>query len=408
MAPNGRPNGTLFGGFVVRALGSSSAQLRLGDMRGLLVCAFSAVVALACSPEERTKEEGAAGSSTGGSATAGSGGSGGSSSGGTAGGSAGSSGSTAQGGAGAEGGSAGNAGSAGTGGSAGNAGSSATAGSGGTAATCTGNCLPPAPSGWSGPVAMYEGNSPPACVGDFAGTALTAKSEFEVGQSRCDCACDPPTGESCGNAVVCKTSNCFQLCNPGDYNIAPNTCVASGSSTGSRYNFANTPKYTATGCQPRPTTTIDPSGFRNDVIACDMADPGGTCDGGAICTPKLGASFQSACVIQAGDVPCPAGPYSVKVTTYSGFTDDRRCTSCTCGSATGTCNAQIAVVSGCTGLPVYYAGADAGQCSAAVSAPSTYIEYGVNPQGSCPPSAPGTTGEAKATGAATLCCLQPN
>ncbi|MEZ4370225.1 MAG: hypothetical protein R3B07_05340 [Polyangiaceae bacterium] len=380
-------------------------------MRIIVACGVLGLLAFGCSAEERetgvasggSAGSSAAGGSSGGSTAAGSGGDAGSAGSSTSGGSSAGGSSAGQGGSS---GSAGSGGDAGTGAGGAAGGSAGMGGSAGTGAvTCTGNCLPPAPSGWSGPVAMYEGNTPPACVGDFAGTALTAKSQFEIGQSHCACDCDPPTGVSCESASICKVSNCNTLCLP-DYTVSPNTC-ASGGGPGT-FKFSNTPKYTSTGgCQPRATTTIDPSGFRNDVVACDMADPGGTCNGGAVCTPKLGATFQSACVIQAGDVACPAGPYSVKVTTYAGFTDDRRCTTCTCGGATGKCNAEIALVSSCSSLPILYNTLAPGECKT-VSSGTPNLDYSVNPQGSCPPSAPGTTGEAKPTGAATLCCLQPN
>lgn len=364
-------------------------------------------MALGCSAEERETGVDSGGSSAGGSAgSTSSGGNAGSTS------SGGSSGSTSSGGSAAGGSSAGSAGDAGTGAGGATGGSAGIGGSAGTSATCAGDCLPPAPNGWSGPVAMYEGNAPPACVGDFAGTALSAKSDFEVGQDHCACACDPPTGEACGSAGICpnSASGACLLCLAGaGYSVAPGACTSATNLNNRRLYFTNTPAYTATGCQPRASnTTIDQSGFRNEVVACDMADPGGTCNGGAVCTPKLGTSFQAACVIQSGDVACPAGPYSVKVTTYSGFNDNRSCTACTCGSASGTCNSEVVLVDSCNPIPFLHKRVSPGECSTALTVSSGYLRHNTDPQGSCPASAPGTTGEAKPTGAATLCCLQPN
>ncbi|MCA9643321.1 MAG: hypothetical protein KC492_21630, partial [Myxococcales bacterium] len=141
-------------------------------MRIVVACGVIGMLALGCSAEERETGVDSGGSSAGGSAgSTSSGGNAGSTS------SGGSSGSTSSGGSAAGGSSAGSAGDAGTGAGGATGGSAGIGGSAGTSATCAGDCLPPAPNGWSGPVAMYEGNAPPACVGDFAGTALSAKSD---------------------------------------------------------------------------------------------------------------------------------------------------------------------------------------------------------------------------------------
>jgi hypothetical protein len=64
----------------------------------------------------------------------------------------------------------------------------------------------------------------------------------------------------------------------------------------------------------------------------------GTCDADSICTKADPQARQ--CIMQTGDVDCPAGPYSGKQVFFESFSDRRRCE---CGAVTGSCRGTLAV-----------------------------------------------------------------
>jgi hypothetical protein len=66
-------------------------------------------------------------------------------------------------------------------------------------ANCTSYaCVPPVPSGWTGPFELFEGTKAPAsCGADYPTQAYAGTAGIQVPQAVCNCTCNPATGQTC-------------------------------------------------------------------------------------------------------------------------------------------------------------------------------------------------------------------
>jgi hypothetical protein len=308
-------------------------------------------------------------------------------------------------------------------------------------------CVDPVPTGWDAPgyVALYEGPTgmtPPPCPTDLPTTAYTGMGTLQASAAMCSpCGCAPPTGETCDltgdldpakpglqpmrikntdcltnatNLISLTVPNppwggaCFhaemaaggQLCNGSPCNksvesLAPT--VSGGSCVG-------------TGGTPTKPMPVWAAGS----LACSGTRVGKGCTGQQVCQPKPPAPFKGhVCIEQAGDVACPAGPFSSKTVFYGDFTDTRDCTACTCGAASGgNCEITLHLFSdpavGVCATEVVQL--KAGGCALI---PANAGIFGwtdavtKNPSGGgCPPTGQSTpTGSVVPKGPTTFCCL---
>jgi hypothetical protein len=118
--------------------------------------------------------------------------------------------------------------------------------------------------------------------------------------------------------------------------------------------------------------------------------------------PEPSEPFSKVCVTRPGDLDCPA-PYSDKTLLHTGSDDTRGCADCSCGAAVvASCGGTVRIYGDtvCDGaiadLP-----ADGSSC-VVVSEPAIAVTY--IPNGLCPPSGGGATGEVKPIGPVTVCC----
>jgi hypothetical protein len=206
-------------------------------------------------------------------------------------------------------------------------------------------CLELAPDGWSGPVLASLGN---ILAPDCPSVAPTQELLAGYGTltappatcSACSCSLD---GVVCALPVLTyyRESSCGSVNYPSQNHTitAANQCVAPPFLTQAVSYRGNTIGQTAQSkpmCKPGMAmpTTMPPS-FATQARLCKPSALGGGCQPMHVCAPKPGASgsdgAMSACITQAGDMPCPAGPYSVKTVVYGKTDDTRGCSACTCG-----------------------------------------------------------------------------
>jgi len=287
------------------------------------------------------------------------------------------------------------------------------------AAACT-TCTQVAPSGWTGPLALYTGSSSvPSCSGAYGMSVYQGQGGLTQPPASCSsCSC-AITGASCawtlsGNKDCAASTTCptfpldpggacsglglnpaFASCRalPAGYtpelsNDSPGTCAIEGG--------------TQTGATPTFTTT---------ATACTAQLSAAGCGAGETCAPALPAGALL-CVEADGAVSCPgASIYSVEHTFYNGINDGRMCSPCQC--PVPVCDGTISFYAMACGPFATY-GQGTPQAVYAASQPgcytppepmyppdnATFTQAGVTCTGGSP------SGNVTGTGATTFCCTQ--
>jgi hypothetical protein len=287
-----------------------------------------------------------------------------------------------------------------------------------TRPTCAGACVPPAPAGWSGPIAMYAGSSaPPACPAPFASTpAFDGHADLVAPAAKCSaCSCGAGTGASCGAPAVhfFGSGGCTNACAP-DLRPTVGACVGFASaiaSCGDSPHVSDTAAAPSGGaCPPSAQSpAIAPVGWSTTARACETAAAltSNGCDGSDVCAPAAPPGFAPRmCMYKGGDVACPA-TYAARSVFYAGAVDTRACSACACAPPSG---------GACTGAQVAYFddlacsvadGAVGGSCQTAPrKATHVRVTSGGAPTGlACQPSGGQPVGGVVASGPSTFCCL---
>lgn len=302
---------------------------------------------------------------------------------------------------------------------------------------CSGECVPMATAGWSGPAltAIAATSATPACSGDVSTVAFMGTAGLVAPTACTTCSCGPSSG-TCGfpttiaaNAATCALTGATTPVTPFDPAVGwtgacdTNDPIAAGklcSGVDCAQSVQVAPLVVmddgcsaSGGAQPGPVT------WSTTAIACEPPTVANTCTGDAgngLCfpTPDAGAGFV-ACIFMAGDNACPTGsPYALKQVLYNGVDDTRGCTPCACGSATGsTCASTVSLYSdgACstllTTVAVSASGTDCSNVpagSALGSKSATPATYGA---GSCSAGGGMPTGAATPSMPTTFCCLTP-
>lgn len=280
-------------------------------------------------------------------------------------------------------------------------------------ADCTARvCVDSAPAGWDGPVLVYEGQTDaPDCSGAFADAVAEGGTALSAGPANCSaCSCSGGPG-SCAAALNFETGadsacggTCTNSVNSSCAELSP-SCL-SGLSTG--YVETHVPAGTGQGCTASaqapsvPATTWD-ANARACAPSAALARAG--CETGELCAPEppFAGSF---CVMQDGDVACPAGTYTDRRVYFTAIADTRDCSACACGAdcdytwrffdaADTTCATPLLTLSA------------ANQC-VAVTPNGGSIRVGAEiavPTGACVASGGQPTGSAQPADPITFCCV---
>ena len=264
------------------------------------------------------------------------------------------------------------------------------------------------PSGWKGPVALYDGpigTLPVDC------TAVPGTTDYS-GFNGLDAAAPVCSGCSCGAASVTCPLQALQL------DALSGTCTTvSGSVTQQDAVCLATPvaALSAKAAAPTPQTSCPPSGgvpnnppptWQIGGLACTPTAQGAGCPATSVCVGGYPSPFgPTTCISKSGDHNCPAG-FTDKHLLLDGASDTRGCTACACGAAPGaTCSATTTgyAAAGCSGTTV--AIPDDGVCHALATAPASVkatVTGSVN--SACPASGGTPVGTVAASGETTFCC----
>lgn len=279
-------------------------------------------------------------------------------------------------------------------------------------------CADAPPMGFTGPVAYWEGMStmmaPPACASPYNGMATNLTSGLGAAPAQCGCTCSGPGQEACGNAsgqLWDGNGQCTLACS-GGIGLPANFCVNIGClGPGSGYTSASFPKFPAQNgsCSGNPSKTVPPVTWSNVARTCPFNLPSqqGGCGASKLCVTTPGSPFGGPCIVQAGDLACPAA-YPTKHLQYGSVNDTRSCTACACTYNPGTCNGSVSFYtqSGCNGFTGNIAIGTA--CSAVAIGSTASLQssgnYFVSPLGSCSAGAVSANGTATPSSPMTICC----
>ena len=270
------------------------------------------------------------------------------------------------------------------------------------------------PTSWNGPGIFYLGPSAPSCAGAWPITALSAGAgTLTAPPASCsNCSCGSPNGVSCvgGTTSFWTNSNCNGAATASQTPAALATCEAvTGASAGFMSVQAEPIAPSGGSCSPSGgSPTIPPASYAFDALVCGGATFGAGCPGTEACTPPPGAGYESGiCIFRGGNRTCDP-PFTVKHLVHASISDNRGCSSCSCGSPSNvSCNGitEIYVGSGnttCQGSTV--ALSHGGSCNAVNLAWSMVTLPASASGGSCSPSGGNPIGWASEDGTSTVCC----
>ena len=281
-----------------------------------------------------------------------------------------------------------------------------------------GVCVDSVPSGWTGPLALFDSTGgppapqPAACPATYPTDVFDGNASLSAPAATCACTCGSVTGATCGASTLqvytgsnCGSTNCF--------NATVTSCTSLACNTGNSAKI--TPPAPVGGtCTAQPTKTVPALGWSRTGRACQTTSTSSGCAGSSVCVPLPPAPFaQTVCILQQGDVACPAGIYGQKLLYYTGATDTRSCSTCGCDPATGvTCSGgQMTLwdASGCSGSKIGLA--IDGTCRSANGITTVSANQTIAPTpsgGSCNASSGSgkPTGSVTPTGPTTVCCAQ--
>jgi hypothetical protein len=286
----------------------------------------------------------------------------------------------------------------------------------GPAACGTGNvCAPEVPAGWAGPVVWAETateDPQPACPEAYAELAFNAFDDLQAPPAECTCECGEPSGVNCA-AISLELHGSDSSCigAPDDtFTIsASGACNNGPASSGGRYWEVADPGISGGECSVMDSVRVPAAGFGETSTVCTGASvDGGECAGSDTCVPVPPKGFEPRlCIWQQGDVECPAGGYEDRFVRHAEFSDDRNCTTCTCGDPEGDCAGTVRLWTSGSCSPTSAGNISIG-AGCTVSVGSTQGASAVNltvEDASCAPSGGVPSGEAEPDDPYTLCCM---
>lgn len=265
-------------------------------------------------------------------------------------------------------------------------------------------CVDAPPTGFRGPLAAWNATSvAPACGGAYGAQFLEGVSDVQGAAATCGCTCGAATGTSCPSSFsatvfannACTGSKCDTV------TLAVGQCTKVGANCNHVNGISATITPTGGSCAAQPTKSVPPRSNEKAVRLCERAElpAQGACKGSQVCVPLPPSPFEARpCIASPGDVACPAF-YSYKRVVYSGMTDTRDCSACTCNGPAGTCTASIQVECG---------GSVKSLANACLALPDPVgVQLMAQPTfaGSCAPVGGQPIGALAGTGATTLCCV---
>lgn len=281
------------------------------------------------------------------------------------------------------------------------------------------------PPGWVGPVAIWQGSpgsAPQNCAAGLQVALDSVYRDLSVPSSACGCDCGSATSQTCGSATVTFYSNnvCGDECGNAEVSASQCGTVVNSGTCGATFTASTiSPVPTGGNCAPQVTSTIPQATWNTELFACAATNStvAGGCSGASdrcLIAPNPGAPYRTAlCVYKVEDPPaasCPAGYANGPSVFYSGMSDTRVCSGCTCGVPTGgTCSGTITVYyrPRCEGTPLSFTiGQGCQNINLESGTANTIVgDFTVTKAGACATGSDAVlSGNVQGTGAVTVCC----
>jgi hypothetical protein len=270
---------------------------------------------------------------------------------------------------------------------------------------CPLGCLPPAPSGWTGPSAVYDGTAaekPAACPAVYTQKEREGNDGLTPGAASCACGTGVVQGLKC---TVATSSYSAIKCTGTKTDVTVDTsvtkCVDRPAASPSFEVAA--PILTAGSCAfPNAKITAVAPTFARAAVACGLPQYASCAErADCVASPIPDAPFTRLCIHKAGDQSCPSADYAARFTVFEGIDDARACI-CSASPVGAACGSTVIFYSGagCIGSS---SSPGLGTCSGAASVDiSALAAYSKGCEGA--KLAPSITGDAKLVDPITFCC----
>jgi hypothetical protein len=287
--------------------------------------------------------------------------------------------------------------SSGTGGSSSSGGGGG--GSGGGPGPCM--CMDAPPAGWSGPAAfaaLAGAPEPPACPAGWS-EAQRGGTGVDYVPAECHCACQVNGTCTFDGAVIGAYTDAVCVTLDIENSAIASGCadfVANAIPVAVKASLLTANGVACMAMEDMPTRP--PAIWQSSAHLC-APPPGEACPNEQVCVPQPSSDHQL-CIFQQGDALCPNG-YDIRHVFDSVFSDNRTCTSCTCGS--GQCEGSTALYSDtmCNGKVV-----DVPHAEICTAYPQQVMPIRYQ-HGAATPTCPATStplGEVTSEGPITVCC----
>jgi hypothetical protein len=278
-------------------------------------------------------------------------------------------------------------------------------------AGCPVDCLPPAPIGWTGPSATYDGpaaEKPAGCPALYTQKLLDAHVGMTAAPATCTCGAAVTPGRRCDADVVTWVNAGCNL-SPIPQGVASTTgaCLVTADTMNAFYTVMPATLVPGTCTFPAASTTLPPAAFEKVQTVCGLPQTI-ACGDRADCTatPAPGAPYARVCIHKDGNVSCPSADYAQRFVAHKNVDDTRACTACSATPTGGSCGAQ------------WGTSANQMQCASQVPfnrtvltcypylGPGTHVNIGaMGPSApTCTPSGGVATGVATSIEPVTFCC----
>lgn len=280
---------------------------------------------------------------------------------------------------------------------------------------CPQGCLPPAPAGWTGPSAVYDGpeaTRPTACSAPYTQQEIEAHQGMTAAAAVCSCGAPAFQGAKCtANVLLWSEGTCSMGLPLIDGTATAGTvCHAIGTFDGNTdFIKLSTPTLTRGTCTypapPAPRLTAPT--FQAINLACGLPQAAACGErAGCTATPAPAAPFSRVCIHQEGDALCPSADYAKRFVAFRKLTDERRCEPCVGVTSDGACGTKWGISPNTAQCVTDTPMANAGTACVANPGVGGLINIkAMAPTGITCTSAGGTPkGAASSSDAVTFCC----
>ena len=275
-------------------------------------------------------------------------------------------------------------------------------------------CVAEPPSGWFGPVLLYEGDSaPPACSGEYPDEDVRGGTGVAAGPATCSTCTCTPTNPGCASFLNFETSlsTTCGAAPAGTCTFPVNSCQELTSpclTQPTGYVEALVPDGLATCAASAQSPTTAPADWDRHALACapdrELARAG--CGSDELCAPERPFDGEL-CIYDYFDVPCPDGPYTDRRVYGTHIADTRSCSDCQCAhDCAYTWRVFDAADTTCAGAAVATLTAE-NECVAITpgSGGRVRVNTTIAGTGACTASGGTATGSALSQNPITVCCL---